>query len=135
WYRADEIIGKHFSVFYPAEAMARGWPDYELKMARSVGRFEDEGWRVRKDGSRFWANVVISAVCDHRGELRGFAKVTRDLTETKRVEKLEEEGRQTNEFLAMLGHELRNPLAPIRNAVAVMGTKTVSDPTVAWARD
>jgi len=134
-YRAEEIIGQHFSRFYPAEKVAEGWPEHELTVAAAEGRFEDEGWRIRKDGSRFWANVIITAVFDNRGELRGFAKVTRDLTEAKRVQRLEEEGRQTNEFLAMLGHELRNPLAPIRNAVAVMGTKTVNDPTVSWARD
>jgi PAS domain S-box-containing protein len=134
-YRPDEIIGQHFSRFYPPETVAQGWPEYELQQARQTGRFEDEGWRVRKDGSRFWANVVITAVHDRSGELRGFAKVTRDLTEKKRVQRLEEEGRQINEFLAMLGHELRNPLAPIRNAVAVMAAREGGDSTVAWARD
>src|SRR5258708_11981426 len=104
-------------------------------MARKTGRFEDEGWRIRKDGSRFWANVVITAVHDPAGALRGFAKITRDLTESKRMETLEKEGRQINEFLAMLGHELRNPLAPIRNAVAVMAAREVSDPTIVWARE
>ncbi len=76
-YRADEIIGLHFSRFYPAEQIARGWPDYELRTAREVGRFEDEGWRLCKDGTRYWANVVITALRDEHGELRGFAKVTR----------------------------------------------------------
>jgi PAS domain S-box-containing protein len=128
-YRPSEIIGQHFSRFYPPDSVARGWPDEELERARATGRFEDEGWRIRKDGSRFWANVVITAVHDPSGQLRGFTKITRDLTERRRVETLEEEGRQINEFLAMLGHELRNPLAPIRNAVAVMGAKGVADPT------
>jgi PAS domain S-box-containing protein len=85
-YRAEEIIGQHFSVFYPREAVERGWPDYELKVARAEGRFEDEGWRVRKDGSLFWANVVITALRDEHGRLRGFSKVTRDLTERKQAE-------------------------------------------------
>jgi len=134
-YRREDIIGKHFSVFYPPEQVAAGWPDHELEMARKTGRFEDEGWRIRKDGSRFWANVVITAVHDATGALRGFAKITRDLTESKRMESLEKEGRQINEFLAMLGHELRNPLAPIRNAVAVMAAREVSDPTIVWARE
>ncbi len=134
-YRREDIIGKHFSVFYPPEQVAAGWPDHELEMARKTGRFEDEGWRIRKDGSRFWANVVITAVHDPAGALRGFAKITRDLTESKRMETLEKEGRQINEFLAMLGHELRNPLAPIRNAVAVMAAREVSDPTIVWARE
>jgi PAS domain S-box-containing protein len=117
---ADEIVGQHFSVFYPQEAVDHGWPDHELRVARREGRFEDEGWRIRKDGTRFWANVVITAVHDRTGRLRGFAKVTRDLTARKRVEELEASERRINEFIAMLGHELRNPLAPIRNAVAIL---------------
>ena len=63
-YKADEIIGQHFSTFYPQEASDRGWPDEELRRAMAEGRFEDEGWRLRKDGSRFWANVVITALRD-----------------------------------------------------------------------
>jgi PAS domain S-box-containing protein len=133
-YKPSEIIGQHFSRFYPPDRIAARWPEHELAVARVEGRFEDEGWRIRKDGSRFWANVVITALYGPSGELRGFTKVTRDLTERRRVEALEEEGRQINEFLAMLGHELRNPLAPIRNAVAVMGSKAGADPTTAWAR-
>ena len=134
-YRPSEILGQHFSRFYPPDRIASGWPEHELATARATGRFEDEGWRIRKDGSRFWANVVISAVRDQAGELRGFTKVTRDLTERRRIETLEAEGKQINEFLAMLGHELRNPLAPIRNAVAVMGAKGTADPTTRWARE
>lgn len=82
-YQAAEIIGQHFSVFYPAEALARRLPEYELQVARETGTFEDEGWRVRKDGSLFWANVVITAVRDANGQLLGFAKVTRDLTQRR----------------------------------------------------
>jgi PAS domain S-box-containing protein len=119
-WRADEIIGRHFSAFYPRDAVEHGWPQHELEVASRVGRFEDEGWRIRKDGTRFWANVVISAVRDKTGTLRGFAKVTRDLTQRKRIEELEVAERRIQEFLAMLGHELRNPLAPIRNAVAIL---------------
>src|SRR5690349_16533668 len=74
-YTADEIIGKHFSIFYPREKIEEGWPEYELREAARVGRFEDEGWRVRKDGSRFWANVVITALHDTDGRLVGYAKV------------------------------------------------------------
>ncbi len=85
-YTAEEIIGRHFSVFYPEEAVARGWPAEELRRAAADGRIEDEGWRVRKDGSRFWANVVITALRDESGALRGFAKVTRDLTERREAE-------------------------------------------------
>jgi PAS domain S-box-containing protein len=85
-YRADEIVGRHFSVFYPAERVAEGFPTYELEVAAREGRFEDEGWRIRKDGSRFWANVVITALRNASGELVGFAKVTRDLTERRAAE-------------------------------------------------
>ncbi len=86
-YTADEIIGSHFSRFYPADAIERGWPDHELRMAEMDGRFEDEGWRIRKDGSRFWASVVITALRDSDGALIGFSKITRDLTERKAVER------------------------------------------------
>jgi PAS domain S-box-containing protein len=85
-YRAEEILGRHFSKFYPVEDVERGKPLYELQVAADQGRFEDEGWRIRKDGSRFWANVVITALHDDKGQLRGFGKVTRDITERKRAE-------------------------------------------------
>ena len=85
-YAADEIIGKHFSVFYPPEVAKSGWPEHELKMAAAEGRFEDEGWRLRKDGSRFWASVVITALREDNGSLRGFAKITRDLSARRRAE-------------------------------------------------
>jgi PAS domain S-box-containing protein len=80
-YKANEIIGKHFSVFYPEEDIRSGKPPMELEVASREGRFEDEGWRLRKDGTRFWANVVITAVRGEDGELLGFGKVTRDFTE------------------------------------------------------
>lgn len=85
-YRPDEIIGRHFSLFYPDEALARGWPEHELQVTRAEGRFEDVGWRIRKDGSRFWANVVITAVRDSAGQLLGFSKITRDLTQQRLAE-------------------------------------------------
>ena len=85
-YRPDEIIGKHFSCFYPSDSVQRGVPEKELETATKDGRFEDEGWRVRKDGSKFWANAIITALRDPDGSLRGFAKVTRDLTERKQAE-------------------------------------------------
>jgi PAS domain S-box-containing protein len=80
-YAVSEIIGKHFSIFYPEEDLRAGKPDRELEIAAKEGRFEDEGWRLRKDGSRFWANVIISAIRNESGELIGFGKVTRDYTE------------------------------------------------------
>lgn len=85
-YRADEIIGQHFSTFYPAEDLAARKPQRELEVAGETGRFEDEGWRIRKDGSRFWANVVITALRNDQGELIGFSKVTRDLTARREAE-------------------------------------------------
>ncbi len=121
-YRAEEIVGQHFSRFYPQEDVASGKPERELKLARELGRFEDESWRIRKDGSRFWANVVITPIFDGAGHLEGFAKVTRDLTERKRMEDaLREADRRKTQFLAVLSHELRNPLAPIHNAVHLLG--------------
>ncbi len=97
-YTADEVIGRHFELFYTEPARARQHPAHELEVAARVGRFEEEGWRVRKDGSLFWANVVISALRDARGSLIGFAKVTRDLTERReaqrRLERSEEAARE-----------------------------------------
>jgi PAS domain S-box-containing protein len=85
-YERSEIIGKHFSIFYPEEDVKSGKPDWDLEAAERDGRFEDEGWRRRKDGSKFWANVVIAAVRDRHGKLIGFGKVTRDFTERRRHE-------------------------------------------------
>lgn len=92
-YKASEIVGRHFSRFYPEEDVNAGKPAWELEVAAREGRFEDEGWRVRKDGSRFWANVIITAVRDDAGELLGFSKVTRDITERMLAQKSLEESR------------------------------------------
>ena len=98
-WKANEIIGQHFSRFYPPEDVAKGKTEMELKVAREEGRFEDEGWRLRKDGSRFWANVIITALRDKEGRLRGFGKVTRDLSERRHAdEKLK---KQTQEIMEM----------------------------------
>ena len=106
-YRADEIIGQHFSRFYPAEDVQRGKPEHALKMAVNQGRSEDEGWRVRKDGSRFWANVIITPMRDEGGTLRGFTKVSRDLTERKQVE---EELNKSKEQLEAANKQLERAL-------------------------
>jgi PAS domain S-box-containing protein len=98
-WKAEEIIGQHFSRFYPPEDVAAGKTENELRVAAREGRLEDEGWRVRKDGSRFWANVVITRLRDASGNIRGFGKITRDLTERRASE--EKIRRQTQEILEM----------------------------------
>ncbi|MFM0045806.1 PAS domain S-box protein [Paraburkholderia sediminicola] len=134
-YTRDEIIGRHFSTFYPREDVAAGKPVRELAIAKQIGHVEDEGWRVRKDGTTFWANVNITAMYDESNQLRGFAKVTRDLTERREREELERSGEHMRKFLATLAHELRNPLAPVRNAVGVMQLEAGLSPTLARSRD
>jgi PAS domain S-box-containing protein len=119
-YRRDEILGKHVSRFFLPEDIEAGKLWEELALARREGRAESEGWRVKKNGERFWARAVVSALYDDGGHLRGFAKVTQDLTGQRALQDLEKAARHVNEFIATLAHELRNPLAPIRAAVQVM---------------
>lgn len=134
-YSAQEVIGRHFSMFYRPEDLAARLPERELETALAVGRAEEEGWRIRRDGSVFWANVVISPVYDADRQLRGFAKVTRDMTERRRLQELENSSKRMSEFLAMLAHELRNPLAPIRNAVTILQLEPSPSPMVRSSRD
>ncbi len=134
-YAAAEVMGRHFSIFYTADEVAADRPAAELDSARQQGRVESEGWRVRKDGSAFWAQTVISTMLGSAQELLGFALLTRDLTQNRRVEELEKSSRRMSEFLAMLAHELRNPLAPIRNAVSVMQLDPVASPVIRKSRD
>jgi PAS domain S-box-containing protein len=120
-YTAEDIIGRHFSTFYPAEEVASGHPQRELEIAIRTGKYEEEGWRVRKDGSFFWASVLITALRGADGSLIGFAKVTRDLTErraaqeraiadARRIAAVEASSRTKTEFLTAMSHELRTPI-------------------------
>jgi PAS domain S-box-containing protein len=155
-YSANEIVGQHFSRFYP-EDVDRRWPERDLELARAEGRFEDEAIRVRKDGSQYWSSVVITALYDESGRLTGFSKITRDMSEKKQAqenerrlleeeakrriaeahaaairmerEQLEEADRRKDQFLATLAHELRNPLAPIRNALHILQMTEVEPAT------
>jgi len=113
-YAGDEIIGRHASVFYPPEDVASGKLERELDLATREGRVEDEGWRVRKDDTHFWANVVITALYDERGGVRGFAKVTRDLTERRQIEEARER------FIANAAHELRTPLTVLVGMISFL---------------
>ena len=139
-YELSEVIGKYFSIFYPETDVQMGKCEYELREAKLTGRFEDEGWRMRKDGTKFWANVLITAIRDENKNIIGFSKLTRDITDKKRSDELlkmahsnlekrvEERTRQlteTNEklqkaiyvrdeFLSIASHELRTPLTPLK---------------------
>lgn len=120
-YRAEEIVGCHFSKFFPPEDVTAGKPDQELALARANGRFEAEAWRVRKDGTRFWSNVIVSPVRDGAGLLLGYTKITRDLTarrksedERVRLAQATEAVRLRDEFLSIASHELRTPLTALQ---------------------
>jgi PAS domain S-box-containing protein len=112
-YRAEEIVGEHCSRFHPQEAIERGWPAAELRRAAAAGRFEDEGWRLRKDGTHFWANVVIAPLRDPEGRLLGFSKISRDRTDRKRAE---EELRNHRDRLAQANEILHAEIAERQRA-------------------
>lgn len=130
-YSAEEIIGQHFRVFYPPDKQAEQHPEFELREALQHGKYEEEGWRIRKDGSRFWANVTITAVHDATGRLIGFAKVTRDTSERRdMVSALEAANRQLAElaeqqaqFFAITAHELRGPVAVLSGASTTLADR------------
>jgi len=141
-YTADEIVGQHFRVFYPPEVQERGHPEYELEVALQEGHYEEEGWRIRKDGSRFWANVLITAVFNETGKHIGFAKVTRDTSQRRRLEqereaavralasaneeleslnrRLQQAADDQSAFLAVTAHELRTPIGVLGGSAEML---------------
>jgi PAS domain S-box-containing protein len=134
-YKEHEIVGKHFSIFYPYKDIVAGKPEWELTEARRQGRIEDEGWRVRKDGTEFWANVTITALYDETGELVGYAKLTRDLTERKQKEdelhsanrqlraqsaELEHLSNMKDEFVSLASHQLRTPATGVKQYLGLI---------------
>ena len=136
-YRPEEIIGEHFSRFYLPEERASGVPQRGLETAAREGRFEKEGWRVRKDGSRFWANVVIDAIRDERGELIGFAKVTRDVTERREAQRALDEAREAlfqaqkleaiGQLTGGVAHDFNNLLMVILSSLALLKKRMPAD--------
>lgn len=136
-YRLEEIVGLNFSQFYTEEDRAAGVPERNLSIARETGRVEDEGWRVRKDGSRFWAHVVIDRILDERGELVGFAKITRDVTEqraaTQQLEQAREALFQAQKMEAIgqltggMAHDFNNLLMAVQGALELLRRRLPDD--------
>jgi PAS domain S-box-containing protein len=129
-YSPGEILGRHFSRLYPPEDVRANKPWRQLVSARERGRVYDESWRIRRDGTQFWANNVIATLPAADGRPRAYYMVMQDLTQRRYAETLADTAQHMHEFIAMLAHELRNPLAPIRNAVALMSRQGVRDPLI-----
>jgi PAS domain S-box-containing protein len=129
-FSATEIVGRHFSRLYPPEDIGDHKPWRQMIAAREQGRVSEEGWRLRKDGTQFWANSVIGRLPGVEGGRETFYIVTQDLTQRRHAESLADTAQKMHEFIAMLAHELRNPLAPIRNAVMLMERRKIDDPMV-----
>ena len=138
----DEIIGQHFSLLFSPEDLLTGQPEYELTRAVENGRADGVRWQVRKDGTRFWCRATVTPLRDEHKQVRSFARVIHDLTETqaqdaqkKRADDLAEANRSKEEFMALLSHELRNPLSPILNALNILRRMKTNDPIIEQAGD
>ena len=139
-YRTDEVIGRHFARFFSPEDVSAGQPEHELAAARAGGHADATRWQVRKDGSRFWCQATVTALYDDTKQVHTFARVMHDLTDgqaqeaqRKRGDDLAEANRGKEEFMAMLSHELRNPLSPILNALGIMRQMRTADPVIKQA--
>ncbi len=139
-YRTDEAVGQHFSRFFSPEDVSGGLPEHELKTARADGRSDGVRWQVRKDGSRFWCKATVTALYDEARQVHAFARVMHDLTadqereaETRRADDLAAANRGKEEFMALLAHELRNPLSPILNALSILKQMRTGDPIIGQA--
>jgi PAS domain S-box-containing protein len=129
-YTSAEIVGRHFSRLYPTDEVANNKPWQDMITAREKGRCVEEGWRLRRDGTQYWANNLIASLHEPESRSQSFYIVTQDLTQRRYAEGLADAAQRTHEFIAMLAHELRNPLAPIRNAVSLMERKGLGDPVL-----
>lgn len=139
-YQSPEVIGQHLSRFFAPEQLVAGEPEHELKMALADGLFESNCWQLRKDGTRFWCHVKISPLLNENKQVGSIARVMHDLTESdalqaqrKRAEGLAEANRSKEEFMALLSHELRSPLSPIRNALSILRQIQTNDPIIEQA--
>src|SRR6185369_8745216 len=137
-YRPDEIIGRHFSTFHAEADRAAGLPQRSLEVAAKVGRYENEGWRVRKDGSRFWAHVIIDAIHGDDGEVIGFAKITRDITERRAAQQALELAQQAlfqtqklesiGQLTGGIAHDFNNLLMAIQGSLELLRKRLPNEP-------
>ena len=139
-YQSNEVIGQHYSRFFVPEDIQNGRPEHELKLAFETGHAESNCWQVRKDGTRFWCRSTVTPLLDEKKQIRSFARVMHDLTESeavssqrKRADGLAEANRSKEEFMALLSHELRSPLSPIRNAISILRQMRTNDPIIEQA--